>query len=178
MRWTKSLLHPSTSSSSPSSSSTTPSSPSRRAPPVIQRTDSSSGRPPRRSSPTSPPLPSDAIDLVVEDHSAAEDEHTTDRRKGPPSSHLKKIYRRGFETDVSGKGTVRGEVEVESGGSPESDRRRVDHGERIAEYVVQSPGPPEEVVATVETPPLHARVDAYHFDNLSPGSDHEHNPWA
>ena len=118
---------------------------------------------------------------------------------------LKKIYRRGFEAEVpspsdsSRKGKVRGEVEVEEPSETQNPRRRVEAGEEIAEIVesgsvepgerdgangVGSPWsdhalhktPIEGVVARTGTPPLHARVDAYRFDNIPEG--HEDNPWA
>ncbi|KAF5313565.1 hypothetical protein D9611_010195 [Ephemerocybe angulata] len=218
MKWTKALrghkVSPPSSSSLPSTSRPTKS-------PLMQRADSSSSagsssgnsrsrhQAPalnQRSSssrlPTSPPLPPDAVDLVVEDPHAEEEEHTIDRRKGESATRspgLRKIYRRGFEVEDDDHGKVQGEVEVEDldpdeRRSPEADRRRVDAAEDVIESVeeegeapndhgVGSPwrtdGASEGVFATVETPPLHARVDAYHFENIpSPEDSHEHNPWA
>lgn len=219
LRWTKSRGHTNkaSSSSSPASSSSSRPSPNVRSPPPIHRTDSSSSagsssnkrlrktssvggsRPPERSS----PLPPDAVDLVVEDPSAADDE-LLERRTGDPTartSGLKKIYRRGFEAEANdGEGKVRGEVEVEEPSGRQDPRRRVEAGEEIAEiveregvevgeresgesvgspWVAQSPDSRtlEGVVARAGTPPLHARVDAFGFGDI-PEDNHDHNPWA
>jgi len=152
---------------------------------VIQRADSNSSassssskgkrRAPKPAQPSPPVLPEDAVDLVVEDpHS-------------PKDRGLRKVYRKGFETEH-----VQGEVEVED--PSHHNRRRVDVGEGIIHSIKGelSPGlvasredvrsrslsPWEEdepVVATVSTPPLHVRVDAYQFNDIR---DNEHNPWA
>jgi hypothetical protein len=124
-----------------------------------------------------PTLPSDAVDLVVEDFHAAEEEHIHERRKGEittrplVSSHLKKVYHRG------------GGVEVEDHG--ESGLRRVGVGEEIRddddgirdENDISGPGDRSDatrdrgVIAREVTPPLHARVQSYDI----PDND---NPWA
>ncbi|TFK17733.1 DUF300 domain-containing protein [Coprinopsis marcescibilis] len=200
LKWTKSTSQataPSTSrprpSSAASSSGSGSSGPSRllRSPPtVLSRSNSSQSHTP------SPVLPPDAVDLVIEDPKATEDELSHERRKGEPSvnpaSGLKKVYRRGFEVeDKHEDGRIRGEVEVEdrSGHDP---ARRVDAGEQIIHNIQTSGSPGEDdasaasrsrspwddnqpVVARAQTPPLHARVNAYHFDDI-PGPDN--NPWA
>ncbi|RXW22411.1 hypothetical protein EST38_g3444 [Candolleomyces aberdarensis] len=171
-----------------SSSSAGSSSSKLRSPPAL------GSRPNSRSS----PLPPDAVDLVVEDSHATE-ERAMDRRKAEPASRapgLKKVYRRGFEAEASGGHRVKGEVEVED--PSHHDRRRVDAAEKIIHAIgddgdddgseereqshVSSPwdavsrSPEEAVVVTAEPPPMHARLEAYKFENI-PGSS-EHNPWA
>ncbi|KAJ2920769.1 hypothetical protein H1R20_g16323, partial [Candolleomyces eurysporus] len=151
-----------------------------------------------RSNSRSSPLPPDAVDLVVEDPNATE-ERAMDRRKAEPASRapgLRKVYRRGFEAEASDGHRVKGEVEVED--PSHHDRRRVDAAEKIIHTIgddgdddgseerehshVSSPwdtvsrSPEEAVVVTAEPPPMHARVEAYKFEDI-PGSS-EHNPWA
>ena len=61
-------------------------------------------------------LPPDAVDLVVEDPRAAEEEMTRERRKGEPAvrggSALHRVYRRGYVVDTPEGGREVGEVEV------------------------------------------------------------------
>jgi hypothetical protein len=224
LNWTRSKGYTGKASSSPSpaSSSSSPRPSPKVRSPIVHRTDSSSSagsssgnkrlRPPSaagsRPGSRSSPLPPDAVDLVVEDPHAADDE-LLERRTGDPiarMSGMKKIYRRGFEAEASSshldpsrKGKVRGEVEVEEPSETQDPRRRVEAGEEIAEIIesgsveageredVENVGSPwsgdgshktpiEGVVARAGTPPLHARVDAYQFDNIPEG--HEQNPWA
>ncbi|KAJ2916683.1 hypothetical protein MD484_g3743, partial [Candolleomyces efflorescens] len=226
LKWTKKHHqphHPTSTGSSPSSSRPSP----RPHSSALNRADSSSSSigsntsklrsPPtlnsRSNSRSSPLLPPDAVDLVIEDPHATE-ERSADRRKAEPASRapgLRKVYRRGFETDApDGHGRVRGEVRVEdSSPTRQHERRRVEVAENIVHAIgdeddggsrreegershthtqthtpssssspwdAVSRSPEEGVVATVETPPLHARVEAYKFDDI-PGSP-EHNPWA
>ncbi|PPR00678.1 hypothetical protein CVT24_000966 [Panaeolus cyanescens] len=104
------------------------------SPPSISRHNS------RKSSPVLPP---DAVDLVVEDPHAEEEEQTWERKKGEPSargSGLRKVYRRGFVAhleDGKDEPEERGEVEVqesrlEDSGDPS---RRVEAGERIVHII-------------------------------------------
>lgn len=157
-----------------------------RSPPSMSRTNS------RMSASASPVLPPDAVDLVVEDPHAAEDELARERRKGEPAVHgsgLRKVYRRGFVAhDEDGEETAEGEVEVEETG--DADERRVNAGEEIAQSIENSEDDggrttpkhdtdsewvakdAEGVIARTTTPPLHAQVKTYHYD------DHDDNPWA
>ncbi|KAJ3549122.1 hypothetical protein NMY22_g1006 [Coprinellus aureogranulatus] len=150
LKWTKARGHTNkaSTSSSPASSSSSRPSPNVRSP-MVHRTDSSSsagsssnkraratsGNGGSRPASKSSPLPPDAVDLVVEDPDAADDE-LAERRTGDPTARgpgLKKIYRRGFETDANdGKGKLRGEVEVEEPSDRQDPRRRVEAGEEIA----------------------------------------------
>ena len=136
----------------------------------------------------SPTLPSDAVDLVVEDSHAAEEDNIHERRKGEiatrplVSSHLKKVYHHG--------GGDR-EVEVEDHG--ESGLGRIGVGEEILRVRDDVYGRHDDdgitdgipgdrsdasqdrgVIAREVTPPLHARVQAYNYDDI-PVND---NPWA
>ncbi|KAJ8457564.1 hypothetical protein ONZ45_g18264 [Pleurotus djamor] len=139
-------------------------------------------------------LPPDAVDLVVEDSRAAEEDKIQERRKGEPAitgSSLKKVYRRGFAAhDEEGRKRT-GEVEVEdpTGPPPDSRPSRVEAGNALWDAVDEEgeeAGRPnnhhntsrsalqpeaEGIIARSETPPLHARVymDKYDVDD---------NPWA
>ncbi|KDR79314.1 hypothetical protein GALMADRAFT_208731 [Galerina marginata CBS 339.88] len=113
-----------------------------RSPPSLSRANS-------RNTPSgSPvhPLPPDAVDLVVEDPHAAEEDQTRERRKGEPAmkgSGLRRVYRRGFVVHGEGddgeeeeEGEARGEVEVEEREEGrDHGARRVDVGEEIAHVV-------------------------------------------
>ncbi|EAU86552.2 DUF300 domain-containing protein [Coprinopsis cinerea okayama7 len=217
LRWTKGSQQPSSSKlpsrpapkqrpdSSASSSSSGSGSKTRllRSPPTLLSRSNS-----RQSNSTSPVLPPDAVDLVVEDPEAEEEDLSHERRKGEPAVRpppgLKKVYRRGFETEeLEGDGEktkVRGEVEVEE--RTDHNRRRVVAGERIIDSIhrggsVEEGRRPDVIgerdpyedrggsrspwddnqppVVRAETPPLNARINAYHFDDI-PGNDD--NPWA
>ncbi|KAJ6527918.1 DUF300 domain-containing protein [Mycena vulgaris] len=146
------------------------------------------------SSPRSPPpavsrrnsvLPPDAVDLVVEDPAAAEQNRVQERRKGEPAiggSALRKVYRRGFVAEDAEGDVVEGEVEVvdDSEGS-RTPPGRVERGEEVlmtigsdSEEGGDSDGElpeqePEAILARVQTPPAHARFVP---------SDSEDNPWA
>ncbi len=89
----------SSSSGSSSLNSSTASSPRARPPPS-----------PRRDS-ERPELPPDAVDLMVEDPHATQEENAHDRRKGDPTA-LRKVYRRGYAVDDVG-GRKEGEVEID-----------------------------------------------------------------
>lgn len=110
-----------------------------------------------------------------------------ERRKGEPStrgSALRKVYRRGFVAhDADGEQAEYGEVEVEEEGEDHS--RRVEVGEEIAHAAENQEAAGvsrrsewtqevEGVVARSGTPPLHARVERHHCDDI-PDVD---NPWA
>ncbi|KAI0777429.1 organic solute transporter Ostalpha-domain-containing protein [Trametes elegans] len=148
-------------------------------------TGSSSRSIPRNRPPPSPQpqaerpvLPPDAVDLVVEDPHAAEEEMTRERRKGEPAvrggSVLHRVFRRGYvvDADVQRK---QGEVEVEhSASSPQVEEGRevfgvgddadVDDITELEQRAVE-----EVTVARAETPPAHARIIV---------DVPEENPWA
>lgn len=140
--------------------------------------------------PASRVLPPDAVDLVVEDYGAAEEEMTNERRKGEPAvrgSGLRKVYRRGYVIDHDhddphqhhyhgdeheGEREV-GEVEVDLNGEGEEGE---DSGAilRAEEEVV-------ETIARVQTPPAYAQVPTlvsdpyFHSTGIVGEVD---NPWA
>ena len=134
----------------------------------------------------SPVLPPDAVDLVVEDPHAAEEEQTRERRKGEPGarvSGLRRVYRRGF-----GHEGGEGEVEVEVGGAND-DGLRVDLGEQVTDTLGEGEDSRQDgraprhdstrnnelegVIATSTTPPVYARIQSTPYDI----SEHD-NPWA
>ncbi|KAI0354083.1 DUF300-domain-containing protein [Trametes cingulata] len=158
----------------------------------ISRTNSSSpqassskssprNRPPPSPKPPSerPVLPPDAVDLVVEDPHAAEEEMTRERRKGEPAvrggSALHRVFRRGYVVEADGE-RRHGEVEVENAGSPSpqvedgqevfgvGDDADVDEVTDLEQRAVE-----EVTVARAETPPPHARIIV---------DVPEENPWA
>ncbi|KAF9456225.1 organic solute transporter Ostalpha-domain-containing protein [Collybia nuda] len=166
------------SSSSPSSAESSSNAANRlRSSPLISR--SSSG------AIGSPVLPPDAVDLVVEDEEAAQEEHTRERRKGEPAvrgSGLRKVYRRGFIGQAKDGRHAHGEVEVQE---PDGEGR-VEAGQEIMSTLGAESGDSdndgrhgelepenmaEGIVARAETPPLHARVVVQDFDD-------DENPWA
>ncbi|KAG7447667.1 DUF300-domain-containing protein [Guyanagaster necrorhizus] len=132
----------------------------------------------------SSPLPSDAVDLIVEDKEAMRE-----RRKGEPAirSPLRRVYRRGVVKHDGEGGWTEGELAVEErdGDSQEPDNRiRAgevvlrevgDEGDRAREVSLQeetfSPVVEAEgVIARAETPPPHTRLLIDHLD--------DDNPWA
>ncbi|KAI0635372.1 DUF300-domain-containing protein [Trametes polyzona] len=141
------------------------------------------GKPPPSPKPPQerPVLPPDAVDLVVEDPHAAEEEMTRERRKGEPAvrggSALHRVYRRGYEVEENGE-RRRGEVEVERAGGLSGAQ---DGGEQEVFGVGEDADVDEvtdleeraaEQAATVvrsETPPAHARIII---------DVPEDNPWA
>lgn len=91
-------------------------------PDVGGHNDGDSGRGRKGSSPRE--LPSDAIDLVVEDVKAEEDEMTRERRKGGPAvkqTGERRIYRREYVARGNSPGDV-----GEKGGTKEAEEERVD----------------------------------------------------
>ena len=177
MKWTRTGKHqshsqtpsfnrPSSSTTSRSGSSPRNNSRLRPSPPISHR-NSRSNDPPT--------LPSDAVDLVVEDSHAAEEEHVHERRKGETairplvSSHLKKVYHRGggVETEDHGESGLR-RVGVGEEDDDDDDDRDGDQDDRSD--ATRDRG----VIAREVTPPLHARVHAYDYDDI-PDND---NPWA
>ncbi|TFK47286.1 DUF300-domain-containing protein [Heliocybe sulcata] len=180
LRWTKAKGKQSK-TSQPSSSS---SSPRVRSPPMkqVRSTSSPTAETPSSGSGTrSPPtpreensrpvLPPDAVDLVVEDEEAAQEENAWQRRKGEPAKRgLKKVYRRGYVVDDEQQGeTEVGEVEVER--EREANEGSVfkvaDEDEEEVEEVLEREAEPV-VTSTAMEPPAHARLDL-------PSED---NPWA
>ncbi|KAF9068532.1 organic solute transporter Ostalpha-domain-containing protein [Rhodocollybia butyracea] len=91
------------------------------------------------STPHNPPLPPDAVDLVVE----AKDNN--DSKKG---HSLRKVYRRGFVArDDLGRPEERGELELEGDGV--GDEERVEAGEEIAERIEDEREPIDSAVEHV-----------------------------
>jgi hypothetical protein len=147
-----------------------------RSPPSISRTNSSAM--------DSPVLPPDAVDLVVEDNHAAQEEQTWERRKGESTvrgSGLRKVYKRGFVGQAEPGVRTYGEIEVHE---PDAEHR-VEAGEEILDvlgaeseesdddkhrrdsvFVARTEG----IIARAGTPPGHARVAL--------GEYNEDNPWA
>ena len=137
-----------------------------------------------------PTLPSDAVDLVVEDSHAAQEEHIHERRKGEMttrplvSSHLKKVYHQGGEMGVEdhGESGLRGvgvgeeilPVRDDSYGEDDDD------GITDGDQDVSRPGDRSDatqdkgVIARAVTPPQHARVQGFNYNDI-PDND---NPWA
>ena len=169
MKWTKTKKHDSQSQipTSDGRSSTGSGSPRNnpksnriRSSPLISRENSGTNEPAT--------LPSDAIDLVVEDSHAAEEEQIHERRKGETasrlgvSSHLKTVYRRrvGAEIDDGESGESR--VGVGEGTVPGDDT----DGES-GRHTTQS-----GVIAREITPPPHAR--AHNYDGILD----DDNPWV
>ena len=123
-----------------------------------------------RSKDAPPTLPSDAVDLVVEESHAAEeeDEHVHERRRRKEertsrprvSSHLKKVYQGGGGEEVEDHG--------ESGvvGDNSSSTGKDDDDVRVSR-----PDEDRGVVARAVTPPLHARPSVYYHED-------DDNPWA
>ncbi|KAI0691486.1 organic solute transporter Ostalpha-domain-containing protein [Cytidiella melzeri] len=139
---------------SPSGSS--PSSPRDRPPPT-----------PRRDS-DRPILPPDAVDLIVEDSDAGQEESTHDRRKGEPAG-LRKVYRRGYVVDDI-EGHKEGEVEIEDGGGEATPFTVGDDVDEVTEAEAVAVEDMATTIAT--TPPVHARVVVDEYIS------HEDNPWA
>ncbi|KAI0711759.1 organic solute transporter Ostalpha-domain-containing protein [Earliella scabrosa] len=120
-----------------------------------------------------PVLPPDAVDLVVEDPRAAEEEMTRERRRGEPAvrggSALHRVYRRGYVVDADGR-RGEGEVEVDrTGSSPRDEREVFGIGEDAEDALDVERRAVEETVARAATPPAHARIIVDVPDE---------NPWA
>lgn len=149
-------------SSSGSSNSSASGSPRDRPPPS-----------PRKSS-ERPTLPPDAVDLVVEDPSAAVEESSHERRRGEPAG-LRKAYRRGYVVEDEEGVQEEGEVEVEGAEEVEEARGLFSVGEDEVDAVTETEQVAVEdmTVTRAETPPAHARIVVDSYDDL-----HEANPWA
>ncbi|KAH9918064.1 organic solute transporter Ostalpha-domain-containing protein [Fomitopsis serialis] len=125
-----------------------------------------------------PVLPPDAVDLIVEDPHAAEEEQTHERRKGEPAVRgkaLHKVYRRGYVVGDR-RGREEGEVEVANAATPSPDEQQTifEVGEDADSVMNAEERAVEEVtVAKAETPPPHARPMLY-----SPELLDDENPWA
>lgn len=130
----------------------------------------------------SPVLP-DAVDLVVEDDRAGQEQQTRERRKGESTirgSGLRKVYKSGFVGQSQQGVRTYGEVEVHE---PDGERRGAAGdeildalgAERHESEANEDQGDPvfvgraEGVIARAGTPPEHARVVLTGFED---------NPWA
>ncbi|TFY62031.1 hypothetical protein EVJ58_g4124 [Rhodofomes roseus] len=153
-------------------------SPAAARPAAVKHTSSGSsgGSPAAKQPPPSPRketerpvLPPDAVDLIVEDPHAAEEEKSHERRKGEPAVRgkaLHKVYRRGYVAE-SDQGREEGEVEV-------ADDPIFEVGEDADSVLNTEERVIEEVtVAKAETPPPYARPVIY-----SPEILDDENPWA
>lgn len=153
-------------------------------PPVMKTrsSESSGGSPAGKHPPPSPRketerpvLPPDAVDLIVEDPHAAEEEQTYERRKGEPAVRgavLHKVYRRGYVVE-DGQGRQEGEVEVAP--SPEGRQPVFDVSDDVDDVLEEEEEAVEEAtVARAETPPPYARPAAVY----SPELLDDENPWA
>ena len=180
LKWTKSVAPSDPSSPASSSSRRLRGKDTRSPPPPPHHAGSSSTSPQSRSirsatylptertgsRPRSLPvvLPPDAVDLVVEDGLAREEEMTRDRRKGEPAVRgtvFKKMYRREL---------VSSEADVEEGRERKS--RRTDSMEDAVGEVVSEDV--QEVVSPLEGPSLD--IDESVTVNVRGVS--EVNPWA
>ena len=152
-----------------------------RSPPSVSRNNSKAAG--------SPVLPEDAVDLVVEDHSAAEEDRVRERRKGEHGTRagLRRVYKRGVVTQMGDGEHAHGEVEVEETSDEADGRRRVDVGEEIVDVIgdvsasaadegkrptIEHLAKEAEHVARAVTPPLHARISGFQYDRP------DDNPWA
>ena len=139
--------------------------------------------PPGASPAKSPNLPSDAVDLIVEDDEAAEEERTWERRKGEPAvrgSALRKVYRKGFITHDSEGHEAEGEVEIanpEIQYVPEKQQKALpnndDDGARTLEEEEEAVEAVEGTIARAVTPPTHSQAVLHSYDLHG-----EDNPWA
>ncbi|KIM43826.1 hypothetical protein M413DRAFT_389384 [Hebeloma cylindrosporum] len=153
-----------------------------RSPPSVSRTNSRV--------PQTPILPPDAVDLVVEDPHAAEEDQTRERRKGEPAtrgSAFRKVYRREFVTPGEEGNLVEGDNEDEELG--EGDSRRIHAREQLLHTIGDEENDDDSgltgssnsqqhaddgVIVRISTPPLHARGQPYNYSDIP---DHD-NPWA
>ena len=137
----------------------------------------------------SPTLPPDAVDLVVEDSHAAEEQNIHERRKGEistrplVSSHLKRVYHRGGEvgledhgeSDLRGVGVGEEILPVRDDSGKDDEDVITDGDQDVSRPGDRSDGTPDRgFIAREVTPPLHARVQRYNYDDI-PDND---NPWA
>ncbi|RDX49431.1 DUF300-domain-containing protein [Lentinus brumalis] len=135
--------------------------------------DSPKSRPPPSPRPETerPVLPPDAVDLVVEDPAAGEEEMTRERRKGEPAvrggSALHRVYRRGYVVETPEGEREEGEVEVLR--SPQEERAQQVFGiGDDADEILEAEEEAVEV-ARAQTPPAHVRLVVDVLDE---------NPWA
>lgn len=126
-------------------------------------------------------LPPDAVDLVVEDYHAAQEEQTRERRKGEPTvrgSGLRKIYKREFTGQAERSARTYGEIEVqEPDGEQQADvEQEIMGAEGEESDGEEDPGSSvlvartEGTIAIAGTPPVHARLVVSGYD--------EDNPWV
>ncbi|KZT71206.1 DUF300-domain-containing protein [Daedalea quercina L-15889] len=175
LRWTSSKDH----IASQSPRSRTPSSAIRPAIAKTRSSESSGSSPVGKQPPPSPRreterpvLPPDAVDLIVEDPHAAEEEQSYERRKGEPAVRgkaLQKVYRRGY---VIEDGAERQQGEVEVVPSPQEQQPIFDVGDDADSLLNAEQQAVEATVTKAETPPPHARPIVY-----SPELEDD-NPWA
>ncbi|OBZ78333.1 hypothetical protein A0H81_01686 [Grifola frondosa] len=126
-------------------------------------------------------LPHDAVDLVVEDRHAAEEEMTRERRKGEPAvrgAGLHRVYRRGYVVEgEDGQKETEGEVEEEAGDPHSPSHRQQDVfgvGDDLDEIIdMEEQAVEEATVARGETLPMHVRMVVDHIQVPS-----QENPWA
>ena len=122
-----------------------------------------------------PVLPPDAVDLIVEDPHAAEEEQSYERRKGEPAvrgTALHKVYRRGYVVE-DGREQQEGEVEVAP--PPEDQQHVFDVGDDVDDVMEEEEEAiAKATVARAETPPPYARPAAVY----SPELLDDENPWA
>ena len=128
--------------------------------------------------------PPDAVDLVVEDLQAAQEEQTWERRKGEPTvrgSGLRKVYKREFVGQAEPDVKIYGEIEIHKPhGEPrvEVEQKVLDvfgaESEESDDSEYQDSSVlvtrPEGIIARAATPPEHARIIVGGYD--------EDNPWA
>lgn len=138
--------------------------------------------PPVTSPGKSPVLPPDAVDLIVEDHEAAEEERTWERRKGEPAvrgSALRKAYRKGFVVHDGESREAEVEVEVENPevGYIREDQEPSEDGEDGAAKLDEEDATLEALEGTIARempPPLHSQASPYGYSFY----EDEDNPWA
>ena len=120
-------------------------------------------------------LPPDAVDLVVEDETAAK--RITKERGGAPGP-LRKVYKRGYVVrDEDGDSSKRGELEIEREPSP-VDLKAVRNGESEGVEVVVQGGEEKVVVSETHGEVVVETETPSHINDAFGPSDHDHNPWA
>ncbi|KAG9042160.1 hypothetical protein FS837_011225 [Tulasnella sp. UAMH 9824] len=175
-------------------SSTSRPSPGLVAPParpsLSNRSSTTSFRSGRSSSQPQQPR-EDAVDLVVEDPKAAEEEMAYERKKGEPAvrqTGQRKVYKAAYtvEDNVGDDRDVEVEREIEQGvedprkgDRPEIDRTKVKVGGRGEEEEDRGANVAEVSIVRAATPPPHATLE-WDRHHVSPRFDMnpEDNPWA
>jgi len=137
---------------------------------------------PGKSPSKSPVLPPDAVDLIVEDDEAAEEEQTWERRKGEPAVRgpaLRKVYRRGFVAHDGEGRKADGEeqidnldVEFVSDKPREMPLNDGDEGALRLEGQEDTIKSAEGTIVRAVTPPLRSQAAPLNYDI------HGENPWA